>query len=65
MNEDANVWNNFLKEKLQLREQERWWKKVNETPKLRTYRLVKTKLAFEDYLKYQIKNSKRILITLQ
>ena len=65
VNEDANVWNNLLKEKLQLREQERWWKKVNEKPKLRTYRLVKTKLAFEDYLKSDDLKGRRLLTRLR
>ena len=65
MIESNNDWNRLIKEKIQLREQERWWKEMKEKPKLRTYRLIKTKLTFEDYLRSDDTKGRKLMTRLR
>ena len=46
--ESKDEWNKLIEKRIQTREQDKWWKAVRESPKLRTYRFVKTKLQFEE-----------------
>ena len=63
--ESNDEWNRLIKEKIQLREQERWWKEMKEKPKLRTYRLIKTKLTFEDYLRSDDTKGRKLMTRLR
>lgn len=49
VNENCSEWNNLIEERIHLREECRWRKTITEKPKLRTYRLVKNNLEFEEY----------------
>ena len=43
-------WNSIIWDKLQRREESKWKQRIDNKPRLRTYRQFKKKLAFEDYL---------------
>ena len=60
MEESKDEWNEILKERIQIREQDKWWKSVRESPKLRTYQKVKNKLQFEEYLNNDDQEGRRI-----
>ena len=49
--ERKKEWNEKIRRRIQTREEAHWWRKVEESDKLRTYRTVKTKLIWEEYLK--------------
>ena len=63
--ESKDEWNKLIEKRIQTREQDKWWKAVRESPKLRTYRLVKTKLQFEEYLNNDDQKGRRILARLR
>ncbi len=65
MKEKKDEWNRLIEERIQNREQKLWWKTVNERPKLRTYRKVKTILTFEDYLKNNDEKGRRLLAKIR
>ena len=48
--EESKLWHATLQAKIQHREEEAWRKAMQGKPKLRTYRLLKDRLCFEDYL---------------
>ena len=48
--ESKGEWGELISKKIHEREQKVWWRTVLERPKLRTYRLFKKKLEFEQYL---------------
>ncbi len=49
--ERKKEWNEKIRRRIQTREEAHWWMKVEESAKLRTYRTVKNKLIWEEYLK--------------
>ncbi len=63
--EKKDEWNRLIEERIQDREQKLWWKTVNERPKLRTYRKVKTILTFEDYLNNNDEKGRRLLAKIR
>ena len=48
--ETRGEWGELISKKIQEREQREWRLKIQERPKLRTYRLVKKKMEYENYL---------------
>ena len=65
VSENGSEWNKLIEERIQQREERRWGKRIKEKPKLRTYRLVKTKLTFEEYLKTDDVKGRRLLTRLR
>ena len=65
VSENGSEWNKLIEERIQQREERRWRKRIKEKPKLRTYRLVKTKLTFEEYLKTDDVKGRRLLTRLR
>ena len=58
-------WNNIVEERIQAREQRNWRKKLNEKPKLRTYRRFKNNLALEDYLESEDIRGRKLMAKLR
>ena len=58
-------WYNIVDERIQAREQRNWRKKLNEKPKLRTYRRFKNNLALEDYLESEDIRGRKLMAKLR
>ena len=63
--ENSAEWNILIYERIHAREQKKWWKTVNERPKLRTYIQIKKKLVFADYLQSEDRDGRRLLAKLR
>ena len=63
--ESRGEWGELISKKIHEREQKEWWRTVLERPKLRTYRLVKKKLEFEQYLGIVDEGGRRALARLR
>ena len=61
---DAEDWNCTAKAAIIAREHKEWAKGIAEKPKLRTYKLLKSKLCFEEYLSLVPNAKHRRVITM-
>ena len=65
VNGSREEWGVILNQKIQEREQQKWWRSVTLRLKLRTYRKVKKYLRFEEYLKSQDEKGRRAMARLR
>ena len=63
--EEAKEWDGVLREKIHEHEQQQWQARMKQKPKLRTYRILKTKLTFEEYLTTRDKEARQLMTRLR
>lgn len=63
--ETRGEWGKLISKKIQEREQKEWRLKIQERPKLRTYRLIKKNLEYEDYLDIEDEAGRKVLARLR
>ena len=65
MKETRGEWGELVSKKIQEREQREWRLTIQERPKLRTYRLVKKNLEYENYLDIEDEAGRKALARLR
>jgi hypothetical protein len=62
---EAKQWRSTVKTKIREREEMQWRERMQQKPKLRTYRQLKTELRFEEYLKTRDREAREVMTRLR